>query len=49
MQFARCHHAHIFVTMNVVMHDATLDLTRERVWQVYEAGVDALIGQDMGC
>jgi collagenase-like PrtC family protease len=34
--------------MNTIMHDAELDLARKQVWQLYEAGVDALIIQDMG-
>ena len=47
-QFAHRYRARIFVTMNTIMHDAELDLAREQVWQLYEAGVDALIVQDMG-
>jgi collagenase-like PrtC family protease len=34
--------------MNTIMHDAELDLARKQIWQLYEAGVDALIVQDMG-
>jgi putative protease len=48
VQFAHRYRARIFVTMNTIMHDAELDLARKQVWQLYEAGVDALIVQDMG-
>ncbi len=46
--FAHRYRARIFVTMNTIMHDAELDLARKQIWQLYEAGVDALIIQDMG-
>ena len=48
VQFAHRYRARIFVTMNTIMHDAELDLARKQIWQLYEAGVDALIIQDMG-
>ena len=47
-EFAHRYRARIFVTMNTIMHDAELDLARKQIWQLYEAGVDALIIQDMG-
>ncbi|WP_338761769.1 U32 family peptidase [Massilia sp. METH4] len=47
-QFAHRYRARIFVTMNTIMHDSELDLARKQIWQLYEAGVDALIIQDMG-
>ncbi|AKU20974.1 U32 family peptidase [Massilia sp. NR 4-1] len=47
-QFAHRYHARIFVTMNTIMHDAELETARKQIWQLYEAGVDALIIQDMG-
>ncbi|MEJ6004630.1 U32 family peptidase [Paucibacter sp. AS339] len=48
-----CAHAHrfgarIFVTMNTILRDDELDGARQQAWQLYEAGVDALIVQDMG-
>ncbi|MCA1857655.1 U32 family peptidase [Massilia oculi] len=46
--FAHRYHARIFVTMNTIMHDSELELARQQIWQLYEAGVDALIIQDMG-
>ncbi|QOY92473.1 U32 family peptidase [Massilia sp. UMI-21] len=48
VEFAHRYRARIFVTMNTIMHDSELELAREQIWQLYEAGVDALIIQDMG-
>ncbi len=48
VEFAHRYRARIFVTMNTIMHDSELDLARKQIWQLYEAGVDALIVQDMG-
>lgn len=48
VEFAHRYHARIFVTMNTILHDAELDAARKQIWQLYEAGVDALIVQDMG-
>ncbi len=46
-------HAHrygakIFVTLNTILRDDELEPARRMAWQVYEAGADALIVQDMG-
>ncbi|MFT3815404.1 MAG: U32 family peptidase [Acidovorax sp.] len=46
-------HAHrfgsrIFVTLNTILRDDELEAARRMAWQVYEAGADALIIQDMG-
>ena len=46
-------HAHrfgsrIFITLNTILRDDELDDARKMAWQVYEAGADALIIQDMG-
>jgi putative protease len=48
-----CRHAHrfgarIFVTLNTILRDDELEDARRVAWQVYEAGADALIVQDMG-
>jgi len=48
VEFAHRYHAGIFVTMNTILHDAELDAARKQIWQLYDAGVDALIVQDMG-
>jgi Collagenase and related proteases len=46
-------HAHrfntrIFITLNTILRDDELEAARRMAWQVYEAGADALIIQDMG-
>ncbi len=46
-------HAHrfgsrIFITLNTILRDDELEGARQMAWQVYEAGADALIIQDMG-
>ena len=46
-------HAHrfnsrIFITLNTILRDDELEAARQMAWQVYEAGADALIIQDMG-
>ncbi len=47
-----CREAHVFdvrvyVTLNTILFDGELEATRQLAWQLYEAGVDALIVQDM--
>ncbi|WP_020652422.1 peptidase U32 family protein [Massilia niastensis] len=48
VEFAHRYRARIFVTMNTIMHDSELELARRQIRQLYDAGVDALIVQDMG-
>ncbi|QAU33734.1 U32 family peptidase [Janthinobacterium sp. 17J80-10] len=48
VEFAHRYHARIFVTMNTILHDAELEAARKQIWQLFDAGVDALIVQDMG-
>ncbi|MGZ3181072.1 MAG: peptidase U32 family protein [Telluria sp.] len=48
VEFAHRYRARIFVTMNTILHDAELELARSQIHQLYDAGVDALIVQDMG-
>lgn len=48
VEFAHRCHARIFTTINTILHDAELEEARKLVWQLYDAGVDALIIQDMG-
>ena len=45
---AHRYHARIFVTVNTILRDDELEGARRLVWQLYEAGADALIVQDMG-
>ncbi len=46
--FAHRFHARIFVTLNTILHDDELEPARRLVHTLYDAGVDALIIQDMG-
>ncbi len=46
-------HAHkfnakVFVAFNTIFHDNELEGAQQLMWQMYEAGADALIIQDMG-
>ena len=40
--------ARIFVTLNTILSEEELEPARRLAWSLYEAGVDALIVQDMG-
>ena len=48
VEFAHRYHARIFVTINTILHDDELEPARALIHQLYDAGVDALIVQDMG-
>ena len=48
-----CQHAHrfgskIFITLNTILRDDELEPARRMAWDVYNAGADVLIVQDMG-
>lgn len=45
---AHLYGARIFVTLNTILRDDELEEARRVAWQVYEAGADALIVQDLG-
>jgi len=46
--FAHRFHVRIFVTLNTILHDSELEPARRLVHELYNAGVDALIVQDLG-
>src|SRR5574343_722354 len=46
--FAHRYRAKVFVALNTILHDDELEESRQLAWQLYEAGVDAMIIQDMG-
>ncbi len=46
--FAHRYYVKVFVTLNTILHDDELEPARHLIHQLYEAGVDALIVQDMG-
>ena len=48
VEFARLFHAKVFVTINTILHDDEVEPARQLIHQLYGAGVDALIVQDMG-
>jgi putative protease len=48
VNFARRFHARIYVTLNTILHDNELEAARKLAHDCYNAGVDALIVQDMG-
>ncbi len=45
---AHRYNARVFATLNTILADDELEPARQQIWQLYEAGVDALIIQDMG-
>jgi len=47
-RFAHRYGARVFVTLNTILHDEEIDAAQRIVGQVYAAGADALIVQDMG-
>ncbi len=38
----------MYVALNTILTDKEIDKTHDLIWQLYDAGVDALIVQDMG-
>jgi collagenase-like PrtC family protease len=48
VQHAHRFNSRIFVTLNTILRDDELEGARKLAWQLYDAGVDALIIQDMG-
>ncbi|WP_058910151.1 peptidase U32 family protein [Entomohabitans teleogrylli] len=46
--FAHRYGAKVFVTLNTILHDNELEPARRQIDDLYQAGVDALIVQDMG-
>ena len=48
VEHAHLYNARIYVTLNTILHDEELPETEKMIWELYRAGVDALIIQDMG-
>ncbi len=46
--FAHRYNARVLVALNTILADDEVESARRLAWQVYEAGADALIVQDMG-
>ena len=47
-EFAHRFRAKVFVAQNTILHDSELEAGRQLAWDLYNAGADALIIQDMG-
>ncbi|MDN0052752.1 U32 family peptidase [Bacteroides caecigallinarum] len=48
VEHVHLYNARIYVTVNTILHDEELPETEKMIWELYRAGVDALIIQDMG-
>jgi collagenase-like PrtC family protease len=48
VQHAHRYHARVYVTLNTILRDDELETARRQAWDLYNAGIDALIVQDMG-
>lgn len=47
-RYAHLFNAKVFVALNIILYDNELEEAEKLIQQIYEAGVDALIIQDMG-
>ena len=47
-QYAHLYHAQVHVTLNTILTDQELEESRKMIFQLFEAGADALIIQDTG-
>ncbi len=48
VRFAHLYRAKVYVTLNTILYDNEIDAAVRLIRQLYEAGIDALIIQDMG-
>ena len=48
VEYAHLYRARIYVTVNTILKEEELAETEAMIWELYRAGVDALIVQDMG-
>lgn len=46
--YAHLYDARIYVALNTILKEEELEEAEKLIWQIYEAGADALIVQDMG-
>ena len=46
--FAHQYGARVYVTFNTIIYDSEIAAAEQQAWQLWQAGVDALIVQDMG-
>ncbi|HEY5762501.1 MAG TPA: U32 family peptidase [Rhodocyclaceae bacterium] len=48
VEHAHRYHARVYLTLNTILRDDELEPARQLAWDAWNAGVDALIVQDMG-
>jgi putative protease len=48
VKYAHRYYARIYVALNTILDDRELEEAEKIIWQLYDAGADALIIQDMG-
>ena len=46
--YAHQYRARVYATVNTIIYDDELSDTEELLWQLYQAGIDAILVQDMG-
>ncbi len=46
--FAHSYFAKVYVALNTILKDSELNIAEQICWDIYHAGADALIIQDMG-
>ncbi|HCL56809.1 MAG TPA: collagenase-like protease, partial [Spirochaetia bacterium] len=46
--YARLYKVKVYAAFNTLFYDHELEEAEKLIWQLYEAGIDALIIQDMG-
>lgn len=47
VDFAHIYHAKVYVALNTLLHDGELTEVERLIWELYRAGADALIVQDL--
>ncbi|MDP4204881.1 MAG: U32 family peptidase [Bacteroidota bacterium] len=47
-KYAHQYNSRVYITLNTILFDHELEDARKLIWELYEAGADALIIQDMG-
>ncbi|MDR0506695.1 MAG: U32 family peptidase [Dysgonamonadaceae bacterium] len=48
VDYAHIFHAKVYVALNVILKDSELETAENLIWEIYRAGADAIIIQDMG-
>jgi len=48
VEYAHKFRARVYVTLNTILYDSEIEEAQKLIWEIYEAGADGLIIQDMG-